>query len=378
MVLGEAFHRQVANRLAERLEKEEKHATLVFNPENIRYVTGLALEPTDRPAAACVWSDRRVALFVPQLDAEYAATGSIRDIRWYAEFPGESSPLVWMAREAGGPLVIDELPASAWASVKEVVEETEIADYVAELRLIKSQPEIDLIKRAADFSDLALERVFARLTSGTSERDALHEILGVVDTIMRAELGDTYDPLSRPIRGVMRSGTRAAFPHASTSSRSLSRSDTVTVEFTASVAGYHAKSGATFFVGDPLRDVVRWVEASMRAQEAAREAMVPGATAEAVDQAARKVVERLGFSGLLRHRTGHGIGLSEREAPWLVRTQTTELQPGMVLVNQPGVYVTGRTGGRNCETVVIEEEGVRVLNPRIERWSKPEARLKEF
>ena len=283
-----------------------------------------------------------------------------------------------MAREAGGPLIVDDIAASEWDGVKAEIEESELADYVADLRLIKSQPEIDLIKRATDFSDLALERVFARLTSGSSERDALHEILCVVDTIMRSELGELYDPLSRPITGVMHSGTRAAFPHAPTSGRSLSRSDTVTVEFTAQVAGYHAKSGATFFVGDPLRDVVRWVEASMSAQEAARDAMMPGATAESVDQAARKVIERLGFSGMLRHRTGHGIGLSEREAPWLVRSQATVLKPGMVLVNQPGVYVTGRTGGRTCETVVIEEEGPRVLNPRIDRWSTPEARLKEF
>ncbi len=378
MVLGEAFHRQVVNRLAERLEKDERHALLLFSPENIRYVTGIAFAPSDRPAAACVWSDRRVALFVPQLDAEFASTGSIRDIRWYAEYPGETSPIVWMAREAGGPLVIDALPASEWKGVQEEVEESELSDYVAELRLIKSQPEIDLIKRACDFSDLALERIFARLTSGSSERDALHEILGVVDTIMRTELGDLYDPLSRPISGVLRSGTRAGYPHAPTSHRTLSRNDTVTVEFTASVAGYHAKSGATFFVGDPLRDVVRWVETSMAAQAAAREAMVPGATAETVDQAARKVIERAGLSGMLRHRTGHGIGLSTHEAPWLVRAQTTPLRPGMVLVNQPGIYVTGRTGVRNCETVVIEEEAARVLNPRIERWNTPEARLKEF
>jgi len=378
MVLGEAFHRQVVNRLAARLEKDEKHAMLIFVPENIRYVTGIAFASSDRPTAACVWSDRRVALFVPQLDAEFASTGSIRDIRWYAEYPGETSPIVWMAREAGGPLVVDQVSAIEWKGVQEEIEESEIADYVAELRLIKSQPEIDLIKRACDFSDLALERIFARLTSGSSERDALHEILGVIDTIMRTELGELYDPLSRPISGVLRSGTRAGYPHAPTSHRTLSRNDTVTVEFTASVAGYHAKSGATFFVGDPLRDVVRWVETSMAAQEAAREAMLPGATAEAVDQAARKVIERAGLSGMIRHRTGHGIGLSTHEAPWLVRAQTTTLRPGMVLVNQPGIYVTGRTGVRNCETIVIEEEAPRVLNPRIERWNTPEARLKEF
>ncbi|MGA7672188.1 MAG: Xaa-Pro peptidase family protein [Nitrolancea sp.] len=378
MVLGEAFHRQVINRLAEQLEANGKHAALVFNPENIRYLTGLSFAASDRPLAACVWADRRVALFVPQLEAESAATGSIRDIRWYAEFPAETSPILWMAREAGSPLLIDNIPISDWESVKAETEEVEAGDYVSEMRMVKSQPELDLIQRAADFADLALERLFARLTSGSPERDAIHEVIAVVDTIMRSELGDLYDPLSRPITGAIRSGTRAAFPGASTSDRRLARGDTVVVEFTASVAGYHAQAGSTFFVGDPLRDVVRWVEASIQAQDAAREAMVPGATAESVDLAARKVVERLGFGNMLRHRTGSGIGLSKAEAPWLVRSQQTTLKQGMVLVNRPGIYVTGRTGGRNVETLVIEEEGARLLNPRIDRWRQTEARLKEF
>ena len=396
MVLGEAFHRQVINRLAERLETNGKHAALVFNPENIRYLTGHSFAVSDRPIAACVWADRRVALFVPQLQADSAATGSIRDVRWYADFPAETTPILWMAREAGTPLVIDDVPIADWERVKaemsvkpETDVETEVnvetqaglvepADYVSEMRMVKSQPELDLIQRAADFADLALERLFARLTSGSPERDAIHEVIAVVDTIMRSELGDLYDPLSRPITGAIRSGTRAAFPEAPTSARRLTRGDTVVVEFTVSVAGYHAQAGSTFFVGDPLRDVVRWVEASILAQDAAREAMVPGATAESVDQAARKVIERLGFGNMLRHRTGNGIGLSPVEAPWLVRAQQAKLEQGMVLVNCPGVYVTGRTGARNIETLVIEEEGARVLNPRIDRWRQTEARLKEF
>lgn len=378
MVLGEAFHRQVSNRLAERLEADGKRAALVFDPENVRYVTGLSFGTTDRPIAACVWSDRRVALFVPQLEAEFAATGSVRDVRWYAEFPAETSPVLWMAREAGGPLVVDVMSLLDWDCIKEEIEETESRDYLAEMRMVKSQPELDLIQRAADFADLALERLFARLTSGSPERDAMHEVIAAVDTIMRSELGDLYDPLSRPISGAIRSGTRAAFPHAPTSARRLTRGDTVVVEFTASVAGYHAQAGSTFFVGDPLRDVVRWIEATIQAQDAAREAIIPGATAESVDLAARKVIDRLGFGNMLRHRTGHGIGLSRNEAPWLARSQKTILEQGMVLVNSPGIYVTGRTGGRNSETVVIEEEGARVLNPRIDRWRQTEARLKEF
>jgi len=120
------------------------------------------------------------------------------------------------------------------------------------------------------------------------------------------------------------------------------------------------------------------VESSIIAQNAALEAMTVGATAESVDLAARRALERLGLGTNIRHRTGHGIGLSPIEAPYLTRSQTTALVPGMVLVDRPGVYIPGRIGARNARTVVIEADGPRVLNPRIDRWDKMESRLKEF
>jgi Xaa-Pro aminopeptidase len=378
MALGEAFHRQVVSRLAERLVNDEKHALLILAPDNIRYVTGLAFRPTNRPLGVCVWSDAKIAFFVPQLESEFAASGWVRDVHWYAEFPADNSPLLWMAKEAGGPLLVDAPTAEQFREINEATEEAEISHVVEELRRVKSQAEIDLIERAADYADLALERCFARLTTGSKERDVLADVVAAVDAIMRNELDDDYDSNAQAISGLIRSGTRAAFPNAPSSGRRLTRGDTVVIEFTTNVGGYHARSGATFFVGDPLRDVARWVEGTMLAQESAREAMVPGATCESVDQAARKTLERLGLGNSIRHRTGQGIGLSILEAPWLARGQKLGLQPGMVLVNQPGAYIQGRTGARNSETVLIEEDGARVLNPRLDRWTKLEARLKEF
>lgn len=378
MVLGEAFHRRAVANLAERLRSDDKQSMLIFDPANLQYLTGMTFVPTDRPVAACITVDGRASLLVPQLEAEHAATGWIRDIRWYHETSLDVSPVQWMAREAQSPLVIDSVTAKDWLEITAVAEDAALSDAVADLRLIKTPAEIELIERAAEFADLALERTFARLTTGSTERDVLADIVAAVDAIMRDQLGDLYPDSGSALTGTIHGGTRAAYPNTTASSRRLARGDSVIVEFIATVGHYKAQAGCTFFVGDPLRDVVRWVEAAMIAQQAAREAMVIGATGEAVDQAARKTFDRLGLGNGLRHRTGQGIGLSTYEPPYLTRGESRELQIGMVLVNQPGAYVAGRTGVRNSETVVIEEEGVRLLNPRIERWNQLESRLKEF
>lgn len=378
MALGQAFHHKVGQRIGEQLTQLEKRAMLIFDPGNIRYLTGLTITATDHPLAACVWGDGRAALFLPHQEAEHLTGSWIEDIRWYNDFPAGEAPVRWMGREAGGPLVVDRIDAQSWLGLAAEVEDVEYNDVVAPLRSIKSSDEITLIERAAEFADLAMERTFARLTTGTAEIEVLAGILPAVDTIMRDELGDQYPFPGPAIQGTLQSGTRAAWPNAPAGARRLSRGDAVVVEFIANVDGYRARSGCTFFVGDPLRDVVGWVEASIAAQDAAIEALMPGTAAGDIDVAARRTLERLGLGTNARHRTGQGIGLADDESPWLARADQTRLEPGMVVVVRPGLYISGRTGARNAKTLVIEEEGARLLNPRIERWSSMESRLKEF
>lgn len=378
MALGHAFHHKVGQRISERLTELGKQALLIFDRNNIRYLSGLAITPTDHPLAACVWANGRVALFVPHQEAEHLTGGWIDDIRWYNDFPAGEAPVRWMGREAGGPLLVDRVDGESWLELAAEVEDVEFNDLIAPLRRIKSAEEVALIERAAEFADLALERTFARLTTGSAEIEVLAGILPPVDTIMSEEFGEQYPYPGPAIQGTLQSGTRAAWPTAPAGARRLSRGDAVVVEFTADVGGYQARSGCTFFVGDPLRDVVSWVEASIAAQDAAIEALTPGTAASDVDIAARRTLERLGLGTNVRHRTGQGIGLASDEPPWLARADQTRLEPGMVVVVRPGLYVSGRTGARNAKTLVIEEEGARLLNPRIERWSSMESRLKEF
>ena len=101
-----------------------------------------------------------------------------------------------------------------------------------------------------------------------------------------------------------------------------------------------------------------------RAQRAALEAVRPGVTAEQVDAAARDVLAREGLAEFFVHRTGHGIGLSVHEEPYIVAGNDLPLTPGMAFSIEPGIYFPGRWGARIEDIVVVTEDGGAAVNNR--------------
>jgi len=108
-------------------------------------------------------------------------------------------------------------------------------------------------------------------------------------------------------------------------------------------------------------------------QAAAVEAVEPGVAAEAIDRAARDVIEDAGYGDAFFHRTGHGVGLDVHEEPYIVAGNDRELEPGMVFSVEPGIYLDGRFGCRIEDLVVVTEDGCERLNDtdRGWRWEKP-------
>ncbi len=84
--------------------------------------------------------------------------------------------------------------------------------------------------------------------------------------------------------------------------------------------------------------------------------------AEAVDFAARAVIDAAGYGNYFTHRTGHGVGLDAHEAPFMVAGDKTVLQPGMTFTVEPGIYLPGLGGVRIEDDVVITADGAKSLS----------------
>jgi Xaa-Pro dipeptidase len=115
-------------------------------------------------------------------------------------------------------------------------------------------------------------------------------------------------------------------------------------------------------------------EIELRAQTAALRAAGPGVACQAVDAAARRVIEDAGFGpgyAYFTHRVGHGIGMDGHEWPYLVRGNALPLEPGMTTSNEPGIYLPGEFGVRLEDDMVITPGGAELLTPQSPSLEDP-------
>jgi len=92
------------------------------------------------------------------------------------------------------------------------------------------------------------------------------------------------------------------------------------------------------------------------------EAVRPGVACQEVDRAARRMITEAGYGEQFIHRTGHGIGVTTHEPPYMIEGEELEMVPGMCFSVEPGIYVAGRFGVRIEDIVTVTTDGGRRLN----------------
>jgi Xaa-Pro aminopeptidase len=115
-------------------------------------------------------------------------------------------------------------------------------------------------------------------------------------------------------------------------------------------------------VGEPTEEERVVHDLVRRAQQTAFEAVRPGAACQDIDRAARAVITEAGYGERFIHRTGHGIGVTTHEPPYMIEGEEQPLVPGMCFSIEPGVYLPGRFGVRIEDIVTVTEDGGRRLN----------------
>ncbi|HKV32336.1 MAG TPA: Xaa-Pro peptidase family protein [Candidatus Dormibacteraeota bacterium] len=221
---------------------------------------------------------------------------------------------------------------------------------VEELRIIKSAQEVALLRAVASIAGRAFDRVRSAIRPGLRERD----VAFLLEQTFR-ELGAD----GAAFETIVAAGERGALPHGRASDRVLERGDMVVVDFGATAAGYHSDTTRTIVMGEPSTEQARVIEAVRQAQLASMALMKPGVSADAIDRRAHEVLA--GEAHAFGHGLGHGIGLQVHERPFLSPTDHTALRAGMVITNEPGIYIPDWGGVRLEEMVLVTETEPEVL-----------------
>jgi Xaa-Pro aminopeptidase len=339
---------------------------LVTHPPDIRYLCGF----TGSSAALAVMR-RTARLFT---DGRYSAQAA-EEVKAAQTQIVSGSPAVaaiqWLAAQAGlaaqpGVAMAGFDPART--TVAELARwKTELpsglrrgffqavpAPFVEILRCVKDEDELALMAEAALVGCTLFDRILSFLRPGIPEVEVAAELEHQA-RLMGAE-GMSFET-------IVASGLRSAMPHGRATSAPLPRRGFVTLDFGIIHKGYCSDMTRTVFLGKPKPEERKAYHAVLEAQEAAVNAVASGVSCAEVDEAARRVLRRVGLGEAFSHSTGHGVGLEIHEPPRVGAGQTTRLLPGMVVTIEPGVYLAGKFGMRIEDMVAVTRSGGQVLTP---------------
>lgn len=237
----------------------------------------------------------------------------------------------------------EALPGTSYASLTEAL---------PMLRAVKDAAELELLAAAGAAADAAFEEIRKVPFAGRRETDVAADLAALLRRTGHSQVDFT----------IVASGPNGANPHHEIGDRVIQRGDMVVLDFGGLKDGYGSDTSRTVHVGAPTDEERRVHDLVREAQEAGFRAVRPHVACQDVDRAARAVIAAAGYGEYFIHRTGHGIGVTTHEPPYMIEGEEQPLVPGMCFSVEPGVYLPGRFGVRIEDIVTVTEDGGRRLN----------------
>jgi len=228
----------------------------------------------------------------------------------------------------------------------------EADDLIKEIRMSKSEAEIEKIRKAEEIAIKSLQQLFKDIKPGKSER----ELAAILEFYMvrngaRKPAFDT----------IMGSGENGALPHAAPSDRKIQEGDFIVIDFGAEYEGYCSDITRTIAVGEPTEEMKKVYNTVLQAQIKAEKAANAGKTGQEVDSIARDMIKEAGYGEYFQHGLGHGLGLDVHEDPAVSQKNKDLLPVGAVVTIEPGIYIPGQFGVRIEDDIYIKEDSNEVL-----------------
>lgn len=346
------------------MAQQDLDALMVLVGENRDYLSGFSGEDTqfDESAGALFISASRLVLATDSRYEEQAkqeAPGY--EVLCYPKGLAKSLPAV--VSDIGARRLGFESVRTSYRQHQTFVKELKKAgvavqlvptlNIVENLRVIKSDDEIDRTRAALRLAEAVFLDVIRSLEPGMSEGRAAW----AMERGMR-EAG--AQALAFPT--IVAAGPNSALPHAVPGRRRIKAHEPLLFDWGARLNGYCSDTSRTITLGEPDETFIKVAQTVLDAQKKGIEAIRTGVDAREVDAIARKIIDENGFKGKFGHGLGHGTGLAIHEEPRLSPLSDRVLQSGMLVTVEPGIYLPGWGGVRIENQVVVRDDGAQVLN----------------
>ena len=348
------MHIERANRILRSLDGLGARQMLITDPMSIYYLTDVYVQPFERFFGLLLRVDGNHVLFLNKLFFVPQDVG-IEKV-WYSD-TDPVTDIVAKYLDHSSPLAVDKdltarhlLPLMEKKAAAAFINGSPAVDYT---RGIKDAEEQKKMIAASEINDAAMAQFKTLIHDGVTEAEAAGRMLEIYRNL-GAE-GFSFSPL-------VAFGANAADPHHEPDDTVVKPGDCVLFDVGCIKDGYCSDMTRTFYfkeVSEHCKEIYHIVR---RANEAAEALIRPGVRLCDIDAAARDLITKEGYGPQFNHRLGHFIGLKEHEYGDVSSGFDWPVQPGMIFSIEPGIYLTGDTGVRIEDLVLVTEDGVKILN----------------
>lgn len=219
---------------------------------------------------------------------------------------------------------------------------------ISNIRIIKDESEIEKIQKAQQITEKAYNEVLNFLKPGVSEK----EIAARLEFLMKMNGAEdiSFDLITI-------TGKKTSLPHGVPSDDIVKAGDFFTFDIGAVFEGYHSDTTRTVAIGYATDEMQEIYNIVLKAQLTALEKIRSGVLCSKVDKTARDIIENAGYGKYFGHSTGHGVGLDIHEAPNVSPKSDFTLEKGMIITDEPGIYLPEKFGVRIEDMVCVTENG---------------------
>jgi Xaa-Pro aminopeptidase len=313
---------------------------------------------TERLTMLFLTTDREPTLLVPTLERPDAAAAEGAPATTMVDWQDGADPYdvaQGLLRPDGSYGVSDNAWAMHLLGLQDALPRSRYQSLTQRLpmmRAVKDANELGRLAAAGAAADATYEEILKVQFSGRRETD----VAGDLADLLRSHGHEQVDFT------VVGSGPNGANPHHEAGERTIEVGDCVVLDFGGLMFGYGSDTSRTVCVGEPTDQIREVHEIVRQAQQAGVDAVRPGVACQEVDRAARRLITEAGYGEQFIHRTGHGIGVTTHEPPYMIEGEEQPMVPGMCFSVEPGIYLSGSFGVRIGDIVAVTEDGGRRLN----------------